>query len=125
LHAGLRSDIVLVIDSAYGEYVTAADYSPGHELVEAADNVVMIRTFSKVGLAAVRVGWMYGPDAVIDALNRIRGPFNVNRAGQMAAAEAARDLAFTARLREHNAHWRDWLTAELSSNRLRVVPSQA
>lgn len=125
LHAGLRPDILLVIDSAYAEYVTAADYSIGIDLVREQHNVVMVRTFSKMGLAALRIGWMAGPDHVVDAIHRIRGPFNVNLPAQMAGVAAARDVDFTAQLKEHNAHWRDWLTAELSGNRMRVVPSQA
>lgn len=125
LHAGLRPDILLVIDSAYAEYVTAADYSVGLGLVREASNVVMVRTFSKMGLAAVRIGWMVGPDHVVDAIHRIRGPFNVNLPAQMAGAAAARDVEFTERLKEHNRHWRDWLTRELSGNHLCVVPSQA
>lgn len=125
LHAGLRPDILLVVDSAYAEYATADDYATGAALVSEADNVVMVRTFSKMGLAAARIGWLYGPDHVVDVLNRIRGPFNVNLPAQRAGAAAARDTEFTARLRDHNAQWRDWLTAELSSNTLRVVPSQA
>jgi histidinol-phosphate aminotransferase len=124
LHAGLRPDILLVADGAYAEYVTADDYETGAALVREAENVVMVRTFSKIGLARLRVGWMYGPVAVIDMINRIRGPFNVNGPGQAAAAAAARDTAFTVRLCAHNAKWRDWLTEELGSNRLRVVPSQ-
>lgn len=125
LHAGLRPDILLVVDNAYAEYVTADDYRIGLDLVREADNVVMIRTFSKMGLAAARIGWMVGPDHVVDALNRIRGPFNVNLPAQLAAAAAARDTEFTERLKQHNATWRDWITAELSSNQMRVVPSQA
>jgi histidinol-phosphate aminotransferase len=125
LHAGLRPDILLVVDNAYAEYVTAADFSIGAELVTSAKNVVMVRTFSKMGLAALRIGWLHGPDHVIDALNRIRGPFNVNLPAQQAGAAAARDSEFNARLREHNARWRDFLVAELTSNQMRVVPSQA
>lgn len=124
LHLGLRPDILLVLDSAYAEYVTADDYDVGASLVEGADNVVMVRTFSKMGLAGMRIGWMYGPEHVVDTVNRIRGPFNVNRPGQFAAAAATRDLAFTAELRAYNAHWRDWLTAALSGNAIRIVPSQ-
>lgn len=125
LHAGLRPDILLVIDSAYAEYVTAADYSVGLDLVREAQNVVMVRTFSKMGLAAARIGWMVGPDHVIDAVHRIRGPFNVNLPAQLAGAAATRDVEFNAKLRIHNAQWRDWLTAELSGNAMRVLPSQA
>jgi histidinol-phosphate aminotransferase len=124
LHAGLRPDILFVLDSAYAEYVTADDYGPGIDLVDRAENVVMVRTFSKMGLAAERIGWMYGPAHIVDAVNRIRGPFNVSVAGQMGAAAAARDTEFTARLRAYNARWRDWLTRSLASNAIRVIPSQ-
>lgn len=124
LHAGLRPDILLVVDSAYAEYVTAEDYDVGVGLVDAAENVVMVRTFSKMGLAASRIGWMYAPDHVVDVVNRIRGPFNVNRAAQFAGAAAARDVAFTARLQGYNAQWRDWVTRALNGNAIRVIPSQ-
>jgi histidinol-phosphate aminotransferase len=125
LHAGLRPDILLVVDSAYAEYVTAADYVAGSALVDRAENVVMVRTFSKMGLAALRLGWMYGPPAVIDAVNRLRGPFNVNLLAQHAGPAAARDTTFTAELNRYNAKWRDWLTQSLGSNAIRVLPSQA
>lgn len=126
LHAGLRPDILLVIDNAYAEYVTAGDFTVATALVREAQNVVMVRTFSKMGLAAARIGWMFGPAPVVDAINRIRGPFNVNLPAQLAGAAAARDIEFTARLKAHNAQWRDWITAELNqSNHFRVVPSQA
>jgi len=126
LHAGLREDILLVIDNAYAEYVTAEDFTVGTDLVREAQNVVMVRTFSKMGLAAARIGWMFGPEHVVDAINRIRGPFNVNLPAQMAGAAAARDSEFNERLKMHNSQWRDWITAELdSSNHFRVIPSQA
>lgn len=124
LHAGLRPDILLVIDNAYAEYVTAEDFAVGLDLVREAHNVVMVRTFSKMGLAAARIGWMVGTPELVDAINRIRGPFNVNLPAQMAGAAAARDIEFTARLKAHNAQWRDWITQELTSNHMYVVPSQ-
>lgn len=124
LHAGLRSDILFVIDSAYAEYVTADDYTVGIDLVDAAENIVMVRTFSKMGIAGERVGWMYGPPHIVDAVHRIRGPFNVTLSAQAVAAAAARDTAFTAQLREHNARWRDWLTRSLASNAIQVPASQ-
>lgn len=125
LHAGLRPDILLVVDNAYAEYVTAPDFATAQALVSEAENVVMVRTFSKMGLAAARIGWMVAPAHIVDAINRVRGPFNVNLPAQLAGAAATRDTEFTARLRDHNARWRDWLTAELDSNHMRVVPSQA
>ena len=75
----------------------------GIELVATSDNVVMTRTFSKIyGLAALRLGWMYGPAHVIDAINRIRGPFNVNAPAIAAGIAAIRDSAHVERSREHN-----------------------
>lgn len=124
LHAGLPENVLLVVDGAYAEYVTADEYATGVELVRAHENVVMVRTFSKMGLAALRIGWLYGPDHIVDALHRLRGPFNVNMAAQSAGVAALEDTEFTNRLVAHNAEWRQWLTAELSSNQLKVLPSQ-
>ena len=96
LHAGLPSNVILAIDGAYSEYATEiADYSDGRELVAAYENVIMLRTFSKIyGLSALRVGWGYGPAHIIDVMNRIRGPFNVSGPGIAAAAAAMRDTKF-------------------------------
>lgn len=92
LHAGLPPHVLLVLDAAYAEYVRRNDYEAGIELAATADNVLMTRTFSKIyGLAALRIGWAYGPSHVIDALNRIRGPFNVSSASQAAGIAAIRD----------------------------------
>jgi histidinol-phosphate aminotransferase len=124
LHGGLRNDILLVVDSAYAEYVSATDYSAGQELVSETDNVVMVRTFSKMGLAALRIGWMYGSAAIIDVLNRLRGPFNINMGAQLAGEAAVRDIEFTKKLNAHNAKWRAWLNAEIASNTIRVLPSE-
>ena len=85
----LPPHVLLVLDAAYAEYVRRNDYESGIELVATTDNVVMMRTFSKIyGLAALRLGWMYGPAHIVDAINRIRGPFNVN-APAIAAGIAA------------------------------------
>ncbi|MEO1192044.1 MAG: histidinol-phosphate transaminase [Pseudomonadota bacterium] len=92
LQAGLPSDVLLVLDAAYAEYVSDPDYSNGADLVAAKDNVVMLRTFSKIhGLAALRLGWAYAPDHVIDVINRIRGPFNVGAPAQAAGIAALAD----------------------------------
>ncbi len=85
LHAGLPPYTLLVIDAAYAEYVARNDYAAGLELASTSDNVVMTRTFSKIhGLASLRIGWAYGSAHVLDALNRVRGPFNLNGAAQAA-----------------------------------------
>ncbi len=125
LHAGLPSHVLLCVDAAYAECVTADDYEAGERLVERSENVIMSRTFSKMyGLAGLRVGWAYGPPAVIDILNRIRMPFNVCLPGQPAAIAAVKDQAFLAQGMAFNAEWRSWLTAELMALGLEVVPSQ-
>jgi histidinol-phosphate aminotransferase len=116
--------VVLVLDAAYAEYVRRNDYEAGIELVSSARNVVMTRTFSKIyGLAALRIGWMYAPAEIADAVNRIRDPFNVNAAAIAAGAAAMRDRAHVARAVEHNEAWLGWLTAELTALGLRVTPS--
>ncbi|PZO03724.1 MAG: histidinol-phosphate transaminase [Hyphomicrobiales bacterium] len=124
LHAGLPSDVLLVLDAAYAEYVRRNDYASGLELVAESENVVMTRTFSKIyGLANLRIGWMYGPAHIIDALERIRGPFNVNGAAIEAGAAAIADEAHVAASIEHNDQWLAWTTAELETLGLTVTPS--
>ncbi|RWX74401.1 histidinol-phosphate transaminase [Neorhizobium lilium] len=124
LHAGLPKNVILVLDAAYAEYVRRNDYEAGLELVSANSNVVMCRTFSKVyGLAALRVGWMYGPAAILDALNRVRGPFNMNAPAIAAGAAAVRDRAFVEKAVEHNTLWLDKLTHAFETIGLKVTPS--
>src|ERR1700681_2303518 len=106
LHRGLPPPVLLVLDAAYAEYVRRNDYESGIELVATTDNVVMCRTFSKIhGLAALRLGWMYGPAHLVDAVNRIRGPFNVNQPAIAAGIAAIEDVAHVERSVEHNTRW--------------------
>jgi histidinol-phosphate aminotransferase len=124
LHAGLGKDVLLVIDAAYAEYVSRNDYSAGAELVEAHDNVVMARTFSKIfGLAGLRLGWVYCPPAVADTLNRLRNPFNVSQAAQEAGIAALADIAHIDAARAHNDTWLPWLARQLEALGLKVAPS--
>lgn len=126
LRAGLPDRCLLVIDAAYAEYMRDGDYSDGAALVDRCDNVAMTRTFSKIyGLSALRLGWLYGPPEVVDVLNRIRMPFNVNRAAQEAGVAALDDAAFVARAVAHNERWRPWLERELSALGLTVHPGAA
>ncbi len=117
---------LLVLDSAYAEYVTDPAYDPGPGLIEGRENVVMLRTFSKIhGLAALRIGWAYGPGHVIDVLNRMRGPFNVG-APALAAAEAAiTDRDYAAHCQVQNEVWRDWLAKRLAKAGVECAPSSA
>jgi len=124
LHAGLPRHVILVIDAAYAEYVDLADYDAGAQLVEASENVIMLRTFSKIfGLAALRLGWAYGPRGIIDVLHRVRGPFNVNQAAQVAGIAAVRDTAHLKKAKAHNDKWRPWLTEKLIGLGLEFTPS--
>ena len=125
LRAGLRPDILLVLDSAYAEYVEAADYDAGQKLVDAGENTVMLRTFSKVyGLGGMRVGWGYMPAGVADALNRVRGVFNVNLAAQAAAVAALAEPGWVEKCRAHNTAWRAKLAAALEAAGIKVWPSE-
>ncbi len=124
LHAGLPGNVLLVLDGAYAEYVRANDYSAGLDLVLQAENVVMTRTFSKIhGLAALRIGWMVGPPGIVDAVNRIRGPFNVSGAGIAAGAAAIGDEAHVAAAVAHNDEWLAWLSERIGALGLTVTPS--
>lgn len=124
LHAGLPEDVVLVVDAAYAEYASAADYASGLELAREAPNVVMTRTFSKLhGLAALRVGWMTAAPAIVDVVNRSRGPFNVGTPAQAAAVAALEDVEHQERARRHNEVWLPWLGQQIAALGLTVWPS--
>jgi histidinol-phosphate aminotransferase len=124
LHAGLPKTVLLVLDAAYAEYVRRNDFEAGIELVSGNANVVMTRTFSKIyGLAGLRIGWLYGPAHVVDALERVRGPFNLNAAAIAAGAAAIRDRAHVAAAAGFNDKWLSWLSSEIAALGLRVTPS--
>jgi len=129
LHAGLPSDVLLVVDQAYGEYVAPEDDDGALALAEAHANVLVTRTFSKIyGLAGERIGWGTGAPGIVDTLNRIRGPFNVSSTGQAMALAALGDQEFVARSRHHNATERTRFAAAieaLGNHGLRPLPSQA
>jgi histidinol-phosphate aminotransferase len=129
LHAGLPGDVLLVIDQAYAEYVAPEDDDGGLALAASHDNVLVTRTFSKIyGLAGERVGWATGTPALVDALNRIRGPFNVTVSGQAAAIAGLADQAFIEASREHNRAVRAGFVAALDAlgnHGVRPLPSEA
>ena len=128
LHAGLPRDVLLVVDQAYAEYLDPRDDDGGLALAAAHENVLVTRTFSKIyGLAGERIGWATGAAGLIDALNRIRGPFNVTGSGQQAAVAALADQDFVAASREHNRTVREAFVAAieaLGNHGLRALPSE-
>jgi len=124
LWGGLPENILLVIDAAYAEYVTAADYEAGAELVGRARNVVMTRTFSKIyGLASLRLGWCYASEEVIDVMNRMRGPFNVTGPALAAGLAAVGDQEHVAQSRRHNEKWLARLGPEMQAIGIEMLPS--
>jgi len=124
LRAGLPSHVLLVLDAAYCDYVSRNDYAMGIELVATTENTVVTHTFSKIhGLAALRVGWMFGPTHIVDAVNRIRGPFNVGTPAMYAAVAAIEDTAHQQMSKTHTEKWRSWLTEEFQKLGLKVTPS--
>jgi histidinol-phosphate aminotransferase len=126
LRAELPPQVLLVLDAAYSDFVSRNDYEIGIELVATTENTVMTHTFSKIhGLAALRIGWMFGPTNIVDAVNRIRGPFNVSTPAMRAAVAAIEDSAFIQMSREHNEKWRNWMTEEATKLGLTVTPSVA
>ncbi len=124
LAESLPRNVLLVIDAAYAEYVRAGDYSSGVELAATMDNVVMTRTFSKIhGLAGLRIGWLYGPAAVVDTINRIRGPFNLSTPAIAAGVAAMEDPAHEAASVAHNETWLPRTVQALEALGLAVTPS--
>ena len=126
LHAGLPSSVLLAVDAAYAEFVNRNDYETGAALVDRADNVVMLRTFSKIyALAGLRLGWAYCPPAVAEVLNRVRGPFNVSAPALAAGVAAVEDVAAIERARAHNDAWLPRFSDRLAALGLPLTPSVA
>ncbi|MHA6264904.1 histidinol-phosphate transaminase [Arenibacterium sp. CAU 1754] len=110
---GIPPQALLVLDGAYAEYVEGFD--AGAALINARNNVVMTRTFSKLyGLGGMRIGWGYGPQDIIDVLNRVRGPFNLSSTALAAAEAAIQDTEYTEKCRADNTRWRAWLAEALA-----------
>jgi histidinol-phosphate aminotransferase len=125
LHKNLPPTCLFVLDEAYGEYV-ALEKPCGLELAKNANNVLLTRTFSKAyGLAGLRLGWAYGSKDVIDAMNRVRGIFNISAPAIRAAIAALEDQDHIKKTIKHTLQWREWLTREITALGLKVTPSEA
>jgi histidinol-phosphate aminotransferase len=126
LRDGLPDYVLLVLDGAYAEYVDRPDYDAGLSLVDAGENTVMTRTFSKIwGLGGARLGWGYGPAAIVDVLNRLRPPFNISNAAVAAGIAALAEPGWAEQSRAHNSAARARVTAALQALGIRVWPSEA
>jgi histidinol-phosphate aminotransferase len=123
--AALPPEVLLVLDAAYAEYVTHPAYDAGVKLVDAGDNTVMTRTFSKIfGLGGMRVGWCYAPPGIVYVLNRVRGPFNVSVPAQAAAIAALAEPGWVEAGCAHNAEYRPKLASGIEAAGLKVWPSE-
>jgi histidinol-phosphate aminotransferase len=126
LRAALPPHVLLVLDAAYAEYMDRPDYECGAALVDATDNTVMTRTFSKMfGMGGLRLGWAYAPPAVVDLLHRARSPFNVSLAAHEAGIAALAEPGWVEKGRAHNEAERARVTAALNAAGIRVPPSEA
>lgn len=129
LHAGLPNHMLLVIDQAYAEYLAEGQDDGGFALAARYENVLVTRTFSKAfGMAGERVGWATGAQSLIDAINRLRGAFNVTTSGQAAALAALDDPGFVTKSARDNAGARsafEQALAALGNHGLRSIPSSA
>jgi len=121
LRKKLRSNILLVVDDAYDEYIQKKkDYASGLNLFKKSKNVLILRTFSKIyGLAALRIGWGYGPKKIIDAMNIIKPPFNVNMAAQLGAIASLNDKSFIKKSIKHNIVWANKIKKSL--NKFKII----
>lgn len=124
LRDGLREDIILGLDAAYAEYLDQPDYEDGISLVKENTNTVVFHTFSKIyGLPALRLGWAFAPEAIIDVMNRVRSPFNVNTPALAAGLAAMEDQTYIAQIRTKNATESARVTAAIQALGYAVIPS--
>tara|TARA_B100001059_G_scaffold151247_1_gene151120 strand:+ start:136 stop:1221 length:1086 start_codon:yes stop_codon:yes gene_type:complete len=126
LRKRLNKKILLVIDDAYTEYMKNKDYSSGLDLFKNKNNVFILRTFSKIfGLASLRVGWGYGSKKIINALNVIKPPFNVNGIAQLAAVESLKDKKFVIKSTKHNSFFASGIKKFLEKYKIYSNPVSA
>lgn len=124
LHQGLPSHVLLVLDAAYADYVDDKTYEAGYQLASNNENVVVLRTFSKIyALAALRIGWAYAHSSVIDIINRIRGPFTLSAPAQSAACAALEDETHVEEARQHNRQYLPWFRKQILTLGFNVLPS--
>ena len=126
LRSKLNKNILLVIDDAYAEYMKNSDYASGLDLFKNKENIFILRTFSKIfGLASLRVGWGYGSKKIINALNIVKPPFNVNGIAQLAATESLKDKNFIKKSIKHNLFYANKIKKFLESYHIYTNPVSA
>ncbi len=127
LVSNIPSNVLIVLDHAYQEFVTVNDFYDGIKIVNNHKNVVLTRTFSKIyGLASLRIGWSYSSQNIADILNKARGPFNVSGPAQVSALASLGDDDFYEASKNHNTKWLKILNEELKLiNKIKIYPSIA
>ena len=121
LRKKLKSNILLVVDDAYFEYINSDNFESGLNLFKDSDNVLVTRTFSKIyGLAGLRLGWGYSSKKIIEAMYQIKPPFNVNRAALAAGIEAIKDIEWTNQAIEYNLLWSKKIFSVLKENKIKT-----
>ena len=124
LHKSIPSNILLVYDAAYSEFIRNTNYIDGSSLVDRHENVIMLRTFSKLhGLASLRLGWAYCSEYIMRNLMKVRGPFSVNTAAILAGIAAIEDIEFQEKSVLHNCKWMNWFEKELGALNLEFQKS--
>ena len=126
LREQLPPSCLLVIDSAYSEYVTQKDYSDSISYAKKRTDVVVTHTFSKMfGLSSLRLGWAYCPENIAKVLEKIRPAFNINAYAQQIGNLVLDDKNFLKKSIEHNYYWTNWLSKEFKKLEIKVIPSVA
>ena len=126
LREGLPKKCLLVVDTAYSEYVTENDYSDSLYYAKTRNDIIVTKTFSKIyGMAALRLGWAYCPKNIVNNLNKIRPAFNINSFAQKMAINLLDDNVFLKKSIKHNLFWKNWLTSKFNSFGFKVIPSVA
>lgn len=120
-------NIVVVYDEAYNEFVTDQSYpSESYKLYQKYPNMIVMRTFSKIyGLAALRVGYSFAREEILQEINKIRKAFNVNRLAQVAAIAALKDQAFVEKVYELNKEGKEFFYKAFAEMGLNYVPTEA
>tara|TARA_B100000965_G_scaffold301090_1_gene259660 strand:- start:898 stop:1980 length:1083 start_codon:yes stop_codon:yes gene_type:complete len=126
LRKKLRSDILLVVDDAYYEYVKNNKFKSGLDLFSKSKNVLVTRTFSKIyGLAGLRVGWGYASKQIIKSLNQIKPPFNVNKPALFAAAASVIDTKWLKKEIKHISKWRKIMFSKFKNMKIETNKGDA
>jgi histidinol-phosphate aminotransferase len=119
-------DVLVAFDEAYYEYVERDDYPQTLKYVHDGRNVIVLRTFSKIyGLAGLRIGYGISKENIVEVMNKVRQPFNLNLIAQAAAQASLRDTKHVEKSRRNNSEGKAYLYRKLKELGMDYVPSEA